>query len=78
MLALPLPLEQLADFTSRFTLILFSLVNLALIRIKAHEGAPPRHGYVAPRWVPWAGLASCAAFLLADVIVVVVVGAKSA
>ena len=75
LLALLLPLEQLADLTSRFTLVLFALVNLALIRIKAREGAPPRKGYVAPRWVPWAGLVSCVAFLLADVIVVV--GAKS-
>ena len=65
-LALMLPLEQLADLTSRFTLILFAFVNLALIRIKAVEGTPPRDGYVAPRWVPWAGLISCAAFLLAD------------
>ena len=67
-LALLLPLEQLADLTSRFTLILFALVNLALIRIKGREDMlPPRHGYVAPRWVPWAGLVSCVAFLLADV-----------
>jgi amino acid transporter len=65
-LALLLPLEHLADLTSRFTLILFALANLALIRIKAGEGAPPRDGYVAPRWVPWAGLVSCAAFVLAD------------
>jgi amino acid transporter len=65
-LALLLPLEHLADLTSHFTLILFALVNLALIRIKAGEGAPPPHGYVTPRWVPWAGLVSCAAFLLAD------------
>ena len=67
MLALLLPLEQLADLTSRFTLILFALVNLALIRIKGREGMPPPHGYLAPRWVPWAGLVSCVAFLLADV-----------
>ena len=66
LLALLLPLEQLAEHASRFTLILFALVNLALIRIKAGEGAPPRDGYVAPRWVPWAGFVSCVAFLLAD------------
>jgi hypothetical protein len=58
-LALLLPLERLADLTSRFTLILFALVNLALIRIKAYEGTPPRDDYVAPRWVPWAGFVSC-------------------
>ncbi len=67
LLALLLPLEQLADLTSRFTLVLFALVNLALIRIKAREDMPPPHGYLAPRWVPWAGLVSCVAFLLADV-----------
>ena len=72
-LAVLLPLEQVADLAVRFTLILFALVNLALI--KAREDAPPRKGYVAPRWVPWAGLVICVAFLLADVIVVV--GAKS-
>jgi APA family basic amino acid/polyamine antiporter len=66
LLALLLPLEQLAEHASRFTLILFALVNLALIRIKAGEVAPPRDGYVAPRWVPWAGFVSCVAFLLAD------------
>src|SRR5262249_17218381 len=33
-LALLFPLEQLADLTSRLTLMLFALVNLALIRIK--------------------------------------------
>jgi amino acid transporter len=66
-LALLLPLEQLADLTSRFTLVLFALVNLALIRIKGREDAPPCHGYVAPSWVPWTGLVSCVAFLLADI-----------
>ena len=48
--------SSLADLTSRFTLVLFAIVNLALIRIKAREAAPPRHVYLAPRWVPWAGL----------------------
>ena len=66
LLALLLPLEQLADLTSRFTLVVFALVNLALIRIKAREAEPPRNVYLAPRWVPWAGFVSCVAFLLAD------------
>ena len=65
-LALLLPLEGLADLSARFTLVLFALVNLALIRIKAHEEAPPSHVYLAPRWVPWAGLVSCVALLLGD------------
>ena len=65
-LALLLPLEGLADLTARFTLVLFAIVNLALIRIKAREAEPQRHVYLAPRWVPWAGFASCLALLLVD------------
>ena len=41
-LALLLPLEALADLTARFTLALFALVNLALIRIKAREACRRR------------------------------------
>ncbi len=73
-LALLLPLEHLADLTSRFTLILFALVNLALIRIKARESVSPLHGYVTPRWVPWAGLVSCIAFLIADLLALLSAG----
>jgi amino acid transporter len=65
-LALLLPLEGLADLTARFTLVLFAIVNLALIRIKAREAEPQRHVYLAPSWVPWAGFASCLALLLVD------------
>jgi amino acid transporter len=67
--ALLLPLERLADLTARFTLVLFALVNLALIRIKARELVPPPGIYLVPAWVPWAGLASCVALLLADLAV---------
>jgi amino acid transporter len=68
--ALLLPLEGLADLCARFTLVLFALVNLALIRIKAREMVPPPGIYLAPYWVPWAALASCIALLLADLAVV--------
>jgi APA family basic amino acid/polyamine antiporter len=67
-LALLLPLEQLADMTSRFTLILFALVNLALIRIKARSGTKLREGYVAPGWVPWAAFVSCVLLLMGDLL----------
>jgi amino acid transporter len=69
-LALLLPLEQLADLTSRFTLIMFALINLALIRIKRREPEPPRNVYVAPFWMPWAGLVSCVVLLIADLIAI--------
>jgi amino acid transporter len=69
LLALLLPLRDLADLTSRITLVVFALVNLALIRIKARTPAAPAGAYVAPAWIPWAGLSSCSALLLADVAV---------
>jgi APA family basic amino acid/polyamine antiporter len=76
-LALLLPLEGLADLSAHFTLVLFALVNLALIRIKAREQEPPRHVYLAPRWVPWAALASCLALLLLDLGMTVAAGIGS-
>jgi APA family basic amino acid/polyamine antiporter len=69
-LAVLLPLEGLADLSARFTLLLFAIVNLALLRIKAREEEPPRHIYLTPRWVPWVGLISCLALLLVDLGVV--------
>jgi hypothetical protein len=62
-----LPLEQLADITSHMTLIVFALVNLALIRIKARNNTIPEGVYVAPGWVPWAGLVSCVMLTFDDV-----------
>jgi basic amino acid/polyamine antiporter, APA family len=68
-LALLLPLEQLADLTSRITLLLFALINLALVRIKMRERKAPSGIYVTPGWVPWAGMLSCVALIAVDVIV---------
>jgi amino acid transporter len=69
-LALLLPLEQLADLTSRITLIMFALINLALVRIKAREREAPANTYVAPHWIPWAGLVSCLALVAIDIVLV--------
>jgi len=66
LLALLLPLHDLADSTSRLTLIVFAVVNLALIRIKARETRSPDGIYVVPRWVPWAGAMACVALLAGD------------
>jgi len=65
--ALLLPLGHLANITSHMTLIVFALVNLSLIRIKARERVAPAGAYVAPVWVPWAGFVSCVALTLSDV-----------
>ena len=65
--ALLLPLHHLADLTSRITLVVFALVNLSLIRIKARTPVAPAGAYVAPNWAPWAGFVSCLGLLIADV-----------
>ena len=51
---------------------MFALVNLALIRIKARERcrAPPA-AYIAPAWMPWAGLATCVVLLIVDIVLMV-------
>jgi amino acid transporter len=65
-LAVLLPLHHLADLTSRITLVVFALVNLALIRIKAQAQPAPAGTYVAPAWMPWAALVTCAGLLIVD------------
>jgi amino acid transporter len=65
-LALGVPLTGLAEWTSRLTLGIFVLINLALLRIKAKEAAPPAGVFVVPIWVPVAGLFTSAALLLID------------
>jgi amino acid transporter len=67
LLAVLLPLHFLADITSHMTLVVFGLVNLSLIRIKARDHTLPVGVYIAPRWVPWAGFVSCVALTLDDI-----------
>ncbi len=59
--ALFMPLAALAQATSFFLLIVFTLVNLALIRVKAAE---PEHGeiFTVPIIIPWLGATSAAGF----------------
>ena len=68
-LALAVPLAGLADLTAGFTLVIFSIVNLALIRIKSRNEAPPLGTFICPRWVPFAGLVSSVLLLVVDLIV---------
>ncbi len=65
-LSLTVPLAGLADFTSRLTLIIFAVVNLALLRIKWKEAAPPANAFITPMWVPVAGLGASILLLLLD------------
>ena len=62
-LALWLPLVTLAQVTSFVVLIVFSVVNLALARIKRREPHPPGVRPI-PSWVPLAGFAASGAFVI--------------
>jgi APA family basic amino acid/polyamine antiporter len=68
-LALAVPLAGLADLTARFTLVIFAIIKVALIRLKSLETAPPAHVFGCPGWVPVAGLVSSIALLLLDLVV---------
>lgn len=66
-LALLLRLDDLADVSARATLVVFAIVNLALAVIKRRETRPPEGIFIAPAWVPWAGMLGCIAFIAADI-----------
>jgi amino acid transporter len=66
-LALLVPLHDLAEVTARLTLVVFAVVNLALVAIRRRAASFPTIGFVAPVWVPWAGAAACLLLLAVDV-----------
>jgi amino acid transporter len=66
-LALLVPLHDLAQVTARLTLVVFAIVNLALVAIRRRTASYPSLGFVAPVWVPWAGAAACLLLLALDV-----------
>lgn len=67
-LALAFPIEGLAEMTSRLTLIVFAFVNGALIAINRRRIPAPSEAYIAPRWVPVAGLISSLGLLVSEVL----------
>ena len=67
LLALAVPLEGLADATSRIALVMFALVNLSLAVLRWRETEPPEGVFRAPAWAPWAGLVATVGFLIADI-----------
>ncbi len=60
-LALLLPLSSLAQATSIIVLIVFALVNIALIRIK--QISPAANTITYPLWVPYVGALLCTIIL---------------
>ena len=64
MLALFFPIEKLAEMTTQVILVIFVLVNAALIKMKWRKVAAPQGIITVPSWVPVAGLLSCLALLV--------------
>jgi basic amino acid/polyamine antiporter, APA family len=69
-MALLVPLHDLAEITARLTLVVFAAVNVSLIVIKRRATDFPTAGYVAPTWMPWAGAAVCVLLLALDMLTV--------
>ncbi len=65
--ALVLPLLSLAKLTSLITLTIFSLINLALWRIKWRDGSRGVT-FVVPLWIPVLGFFSSSGFLLFQIV----------
>lgn len=68
MLALWVPFERLAESTSLATLVIFALVNLALLRLRWRGAASPTPHVRVALWVPVGGLATCLAMMAAVVL----------
>ncbi len=66
LLVLAFPIDRLADMTSRVILVIFGLVNASLYLIKRRGETAPVGTFIAPAWVPPAGIAACVLALLAD------------
>lgn len=65
-LALCLPMLSLAKLTSFISLSIFSLINLALLRIKRRE--PPNPSLNIPIWIPLLGLIFSMLFLIFQIV----------
>ena len=68
-LALAFPLEGLAEMTSRITLTVFALVNIALIKLKLAGDPAPEGVFEVQLWVPVAGVLASIAFLMSGYLV---------
>ncbi len=64
-LAFFLPITELAETTSKIVLVVFVLVNLALLRLKWSEEIPPDNVFQVPVWVPVMGCVTSVLLFLA-------------
>ncbi len=68
LLALTLPIVRLAEATSYLVLTVFAVVNLALVRIKLRDKAPPRGRFTVGLWVPITGAFASIGILIFDLL----------
>ncbi len=68
-LALAFPVEDLAEWTSRIALSIFTLVNIALFLLKLRGDMAPENSFIVPLWVPVTGFVTCLALLTSDMLV---------
>lgn len=64
-LALAFPISELAEMTSRVVLVVFILVNLALLRLKWRGEKPADGVFQVPVWIPVMGCLTSALLFLA-------------
>ena len=67
--AVLVPLDRLAETTSQIILVVFALVNVALVLVKAREATPPDGIFRVPMAVPVVGAVTCLALLFAPLLV---------
>lgn len=67
-LAIFLPIGQLAQMTSQIALSVFAFVNLSLIRLKMTGKTSTGDSFKVPLWVPVMGLLSCLLLLIFSII----------
>jgi amino acid transporter len=65
-LALTFPLEGLAEWTARIVLVIFALVNMALLLLKRRGSTAPDGSFTVKIWVPAAGFLTCLALLASE------------
>ncbi|MGO4916331.1 APC family permease [Pseudogemmobacter sp. W21_MBD1_M6] len=63
-LALFFPIGRLAEMTTQAVLVVFVLVNAALVRMKLRKDPVPVGIFTVPLWVPVAGTLTCIALLV--------------
>lgn len=63
LLALAIPLDQLAEYTSMMILFIWAFANLALLIVKLRGEPAPTDCYLVPIWVPALGVVFCGGFI---------------